>query len=69
MTKFHLKKRINRIKKEKSINNKKYKKHMNINNYTNTTFPVFTIIQYFFEFVYTFFKIYVKIFRGLKIKQ
>lgn len=61
MTKFHFKKRIYRIKKEKNINNKKYEKQMNINTYMNTTFPVFTIIQQYFKFVYTFLKIYAKI--------
>lgn len=66
MTNFHLKKRINRIKKEKNINNKKYKKQMNINIYRTTTFPIFTIIQQYFKFVYTFFEICVKIISGLK---
>lgn len=66
MTKFNFKKRINRIKKEKNINNKKYKKQMNINTYINTTFPFFTIIQQYFNFVYTFLKICVKIIFSLK---
>lgn len=66
MTKFQFKKRINRIKKEKNINNKKYKKSMKHNDYIITTFPVFPIILQNFKFVYTFFKIYVKILFSLQ---
>lgn len=67
MTKFHLKKRIDSIKKEKNINNKKYEKYMNINAYRNTAFPFFTIILQYFKFVYTFFKICAKITFSVKI--
>lgn len=56
MENFNIEKSIKRIKKDKSIHNKKNKKVINQFYFAITTIQVLHIIQQNVEFVYTFLK-------------